>query len=325
MNEASLDKRGPSTGGTGGGTGAQGPRGFPGDRGLGTIIIFTRNADRPPLPADGVFSGTQFTATGWSMDMAALTGTGKLWATYVGIFPDNSISYSGVFDPVGPMGTRGAQGERGAQGGQGVQGERGARGEAGPQGLQGNQGPRGEAGPAGTTQYSGLEGTIPADDIADGTLITRMFADGAVMDAQITGPISRGKIAKGERGKSVNTADNAQIDFDYDYIEFEDNNPNLPQFTVGTTSGAPIAVGQEVKVYVHLPSGSRDYRGAFATIKTDNTVEDVHNYASLSQKINAYTALNNTAEGDPLSTGRWHFILKFMGNARYILVLGGAR
>ena len=133
MNEASMDQRAPGSGGSGSGTpGARGPQGIPGNRGLGTIIIFTRNNTRPSVPSDGVFDGTQFSATGWSTDISTLAGSAKLWATYVAIFPDNTINYSGVFDPAGPMGVPGSTGAAGAAGQDGADGQDGAAGSAGP-------------------------------------------------------------------------------------------------------------------------------------------------------------------------------------------------
>ena len=117
---------------------------------------------------------------------------------------------TGSVGPQGPEGPKGDQGEQGPQGRQGIPGEQGPVGPAGESIV----GPAGPAGPVGPEGESGVSPIITLTQIAGGTRVTVIDADGAkffdVMNGEGAGDVTSAMLAAAVAGH--NTAGDSHND-----------------------------------------------------------------------------------------------------------------
>lgn len=167
--------------------------------------------------------------------------------------------FKGEQGPVGPTGPVGPQGEQGPQGPTGATGATGPQGETGPQGKQGPQGPKGETGPA----------------VALDTTLTH---EGEAADAKATGDaISAVKVRQNilvgtETGNplSVDDAFPAPMCGLTVYGKSTQSGtptPDAPVPIVSAGDGGSVAVKVTGKNLLHLPDGSKTFRGITITAK----------------------------------------------------------
>lgn len=184
---------------------------------------------------------------------------------------------TGPIGPVGPQGEQGPQGPTGAAGATGSQGETGPRGEQGPQGIQGERGPQGAQGPQGEKGGTGPQGPKgdPGPAVALDTTLTH---EGEAADAKATGDAI--SAVKTRQNVLVGAATGNPVAVD---DAFAAPLCGLTVYGRSTQAGTPtqdapvpivsagesgsVAVKVTGKNLLHLPDGSKTFRGITITAK----------------------------------------------------------
>lgn len=184
---------------------------------------------------------------------------------------------TGPIGPVGPQGEQGPQGPTGTTGATGPQGETGPQGKQGPQGIQGERGPQGAQGPQGEKGDTGPQGpkgeTGPA--VALDPTLTH---EGEAADAKATGDAisavkARQNILTGsETGNpiAVDDAFSAPLCGLTVYGRSTQDGtptPDAPVPIVSAGDGGSVVVKVTGKNLLHLPDGSKVFRGITITAK----------------------------------------------------------
>lgn len=170
-----------------------------------------------------------------------------------------SGNFKGEQGPQGPIGPTGPQGEQGPQGPTGATGATGPQGETGPQGKQGPQGPKGETGPAVALDTTLTHEGEAADAKATGDAISAVKARQNILVGSETGnPIT------------VDDAFPAPLCGLTVYGRSAQNGtptPDAPVPIVSAGDGGSVAVKVTGKNLLHLPDGSKTFRGITITAK----------------------------------------------------------
>lgn len=184
---------------------------------------------------------------------------------------------TGPIGPVGSQGDTGPQGPTGATGATGPQGETGPQGKQGPQGIQGERGPQGAQGPQGEKGDTGPQGpkgeTGPA--VALDTTLTH---EGEAADAKATGDAisavkARQNILVGREAGNPLSVDDAfpaplcGLTVYGKSTQDGTPTPDAPVPIVSAGDGGSLTVKVTGKNLLHLPDGSKTFRGVTITAK----------------------------------------------------------